>query len=61
MELTYCINAFFFLKLVLSTGRAIMKTLTYCETASNGNLLLVDELLISRDRELSGCAVTLRT
>jgi hypothetical protein len=54
-------NAFFFLKFVLSTGRAIMKTLRDRETAANGNLLLVDKLLVRRDWELSAGAVILWT
>jgi hypothetical protein len=54
-------NAFFFLKFVLSTGRAIMKTLRDRETAANGNLLLIDKLLVRRDWELSAGAVILWT
>ena len=53
MELTYCINGFFFLKFVLSTGRAIIKTLRDRKTVANGNLLLVDELLVCCDRVMS--------
>ena len=53
MELTYCINGFFFLKFVLSTGRAIINTLRDRKTLANGNLLLIDELLVCRDRVIS--------
>lgn len=53
-------NAFFFLKFVLSTGRAIMKTLRVRETPTNGNLLLVDILLVRRDWVLPAAEI-LRT
>ena len=53
MELTYCINGFSFLKFVLSTGRAIINTLRDRKTVANGNLLLIDELLVCRDRVMS--------
>ena len=46
-------NGFFFLKFVLSTGRAIINTLRDRKTVANGNLLLIDELLVCRDRVIS--------
>jgi hypothetical protein len=57
MESTYCINGFFFLKFVLSTGRAIIKTLRDSNPVVHGNLLLIDELLVCRNRVMSAAVL----
>ena len=63
MELTYCMNAFFFLKLVLSIGLASMKTLINMinsELTENTGLLFVDEVLVGSRWIFLACSAGLR-